>query len=240
MSFLKRKSTWRIVNLGLAIGLITYALIQGLTQTLPYQSPNLGQTSRNVFYHVPMWFAMMAMAYTSVVYSIQYLRKGDLKSDLRAREAGLLTVFFGVLGLLTGIVWSRVTWGEAMPDTDPAAWWPWDPKQTSALICVLIYLGLFLLRMSFDEPQQRAKIASVFNIFAAASIYPLFYVVPKTLGGLHPNTGNQASALGTMSPEFYGVFWPAVLGFVCLAIAILDIRARLAVANHQLQEMYDE
>lgn len=240
MEILKRKSTWRTLNLILAIGLVTYALVRGLLHTLPYQSPNLGQTSRNVFYHVPMWFAMMLMAYTSVVYSIQYLRKGDLRSDLKAREAGKLTVFFGVLGLLTGIVWSRVTWGEAMPDTDPSAWWPWDPKQTSALICVLIYAGLFLLRSSFDEPVQRAKISSVFNIFAAASIYPLFYVVPKALGGLHPNTGNQSSALGSMSPEFYGIFWPAVFGFICLAVALLDLKSRLAVVSHQIQESYEE
>jgi heme exporter protein C len=200
----------------------------------------LGQTSRNVFYHVPMWFAMMAMAYTSVAYSVAYLRKGDLAMDLRAREAGRLTVVFGALGLATGIVWSRVTWGEAMPATDPAAWWPWDPKQTSALICVLIYLGMALLRMSFDEPVQRAKISSVFNIFAAASIYPLFYVVPKSLESLHPNTGGKQSALGSMSPEFYSVFWPAVIGFVCLSYAMLDLLARRAVVHHQLQELSDE
>ena len=240
MEILKQKSTWRTLNLVLGISLVTYALVRGMLHTLPYQSPNLGQTSRNVFYHVPMWFAMMIMAYTSVVYSIRYLRNGDLTADLKSREAGKLTVFFGVLGLLTGIVWSRVTWGEAMPDSDPAAWWPWDPKQTSALICVLIYLGLFLLRSSFDEPVQRAKVAAVFNIFAAASIYPLFYVVPKALGGLHPNTGTQSSALGSMSPEFYVVFWPAVIGFICLAAALLDLKSRLAVAGHQIQESYEE
>lgn len=240
MDLLKSKQTWRIINLVVGTALLVYALVQGLTQTLPYQGPNLGQTSRNVFYHVPMWFAMMAMAYTSVVYSIIYLRKGDLRSELKAREAGKLTVLFGILGLATGIVWSRVTWGEALSSSDPAAWWPWDPKQTSALICVLIYLGISLLRMSFDEPVQRAKIASVFNIFAAATIYPLFYVVPKSLESLHPNTGGKQSALGSMSPEFYSVFWPAVIGFVCLSYAVLDVMARQAVATHNLQEMRDE
>jgi heme exporter protein C len=240
MELLKHKSTWRTLNLVLAAVLVTYALVQGMLQQLPYQGPNLGQTSRNVFYHVPMWFAMMVLAYTSVVYSVIYLRTGNLKMDLRAREAARLTVLFGVLGLLTGIVWSRVTWGEAMPDSDPAAWWPWDPKQTSALIVVLIYLGLFLLRMSFEEPVQRAKVASVFNIFAAASIYPLFYIVPKSLESLHPNTGGKQSALGSMSVEFYGVFWPAVIGFICLGIALFDLRARAAVASLKIQEMYDE
>lgn len=234
---LANKKNWRVVNITLAIGLISYAIIFGLTKTLPYQSPNLGQTSRSIFYHVPMWFAMMIMGYTSVVYSIRYLRGQRMEMDLRAGESARIAVLFGMLGLLTGIVWSRVTWGEALPDTDPAAWWPWDPKQTSALICILIYAGYFVLRMSFDEPTQRAKVAAVYNIFAAASIYPLFYVLPKALGGLHPNTGEKGSALVDMSPEFYSVFWPGVIGMVCLAVWIFDLRARVAVTHHELQEL---
>ena len=178
----------------LAIGLIGYAIIVGLSKVLPYQNANLGQTSRTIFYHVPMWFAMMAMAYTSVYHSIQFLRKMKPRHDILARESARLTVFFGLLGLITGSIWSRVTWGEALATSDPAAWWPWDPKQTCALICVLIYAGYFLLRVSFENVIQRAKVAAVLNIFAAASVYPLFYVVPKVLGGLHPNTGEQGSA----------------------------------------------
>ena len=237
---MKTKDILRTANMALAIGLIGYAIVMGLSKTLPYQSPNLGQTSRNVFYHVPMWFAMMAMGYTSVVYSIMYLRGMKPKNDLLAREAGRLTILFGVLGLVTGAVWSRVTWGEALPATDPAAWWPWDPKQTSALICVLIYCGYFVLRRSFEDETQRAKVAAVFNIFAAASIYPLFYVIPKVMGGLHPNTGDKGSALVDMSPEFYSVFWPAVFGFVFLSIWLLDLRGRTAVAIHEINTLQDE
>ena len=74
-------------------------------------------------------------------------------------------------------------------------------------------------------------------IFAAASIYPLFYVIPKALGGLHPNTGDKGSALVDMSPELYSVFWPGVIGMVCLSIWILDVRARMAVVNLEINEM---
>ena len=91
------KSILRTVNLVLGILLVSYALYVGMTKVLPYQSPNLGQTSRSVFYHVPMWFAMMIMGYTSVVYSIMYLRKGNPRADVKAREAARLTVLFGLL-----------------------------------------------------------------------------------------------------------------------------------------------
>lgn len=237
---MKIKDILRIVNMVLAFGLVSFAVVFGLSDTLPYQNANMGQTSRNIFYHVPMWFAMMAMGYTSVVYSIMYLRKMKPRYDLLARESARLTVIFGVMGLITGMIWSRVTWGEALPSSDPAAWWPWDPKQTAALICVMIYLGFFLVRSSFTDPIQRAKVAAVFNIFAAASIYPLFYVIPKVMGGLHPNTGDAKSAIGTMAPGFYYIFWPAVFGFVCTAIWLLDLRGRTAIAQHELNSIDDE
>ncbi len=234
------KQILRTVNMVLAFGLITYAIIFGLSATLPYQGPTNGQTSRNVFFHVPMWFAMMVMGYTSVVYSIKYLRGMNPRHDVLARESAKLTILFGVLGLLTGIVWSRVTWGQELDSTDPVAWWPWEPKQTAALICVFVYLGYFLVRNSFTDFGQRAKVAGVFNIFAGASIYPLLYVIPKVLPGLHPNTGGDESAIGTMSPGYYYIFWPAVIGFILTSVWLLDVRGRIAVVKHQINTLDDE
>jgi heme exporter protein C len=189
---------------------------------------------------VPLWFAAMLMGYTSVVYSIMYLRKQDLKLDAKANEAAKLMLLFGTLGLITGIIWSRVTWGEGKSDFEADAWWPWDPKQTSALICVLIYAGYMVLRRSFDEPNQRAKISNVYNIFAAASIYPLFYVIPKVLGGLHPNTGNDQTALKGLSSGQNSIFWMGVLGMVLLSIYLLDLRIRAKVMEQKLEELEDE
>lgn len=217
-----------------------YVVYSGLGAKVPYQNPMNEQTARNFFFHVPLWFAAMAMGYASVVYSILYLRKQDLKWDIRAHESARLMLLFGLLGLATGILWSRVTWGEDKGDLDPQAWWPWDPKQTSALICVLIYAGYMVLRRSFDEPGQRAKVAGVYNIFAAASIYPLFYAIPKAMGGQHPNTGTDQSALKGLNAAQFSIFWLAVLGMICLAIWIMDLRVRYRTAQVALQNMEDE
>lgn len=218
----------------------TYVIYSGLSAKIPYQNPMNAQTARNFFYHVPLWFAAMLMGYTSVVYSILYLRKQDLKWDIRAHESARLMLLFGLLGLATGIIWSRVTWGADKSDFDPKAWWPWDPKQTSAMICVLIYAGYMVLRRSFDEPGQRAKVAGVYNIFAAASIYPLFYAIPKVMGGQHPNTGTDQTALKGLSSSQFLIFWLAVLGMICLAIWILDLRVRMRTAELALENLEDE
>jgi heme exporter protein C len=234
------KSIARIV-LGITVlGCFSYAIYAGLSAKLPYQNPMNGQTARNLYYHVPLWFGAMLMGYTSVVYSILYLRKQDMKWDIRAHESAKLMLLFGLLGLITGIIWSRVTWGESKASTDPQAWWPWDPKQTSALICVLIYAGYMLLRRSFDDAGQRAKIGAVYNIFAAASIYPLFYVIPRVMGGQHPNTGTDQSALKGLSATQFGIFWMAVLGVICLAIWIFDTLVRYRQTQLALEALEDE
>jgi heme exporter protein C len=237
-------TSWKSIArtlLGITVlGCFSYAIYAGLSAKVPYQNPMNAQTARNFFFHVPLWFGAMLMGYTSVVYSILFLRKQDLKWDIRAHEAAKLMLLFGLLGLATGIVWSRVTWGADKANTDPQAWWPWDPKQTSALICVLIYAGYMVLRRSFDDNTQRAKVAGVYNIFAAASIYPLFYVIPRVMGGQHPNTGNDQSALKGLSSSQFSIFWLAVLGIICLSIWILDVMVRYRQTKMALEALEDE
>lgn len=240
MEILKNRNTWRYV-LGVAtVGLLSYVIILGLTATIPYQSSINGQTSRNVFFHVPMWFAMMFMMYTSTVHSIRFLNKGDLNQDAKATAGANTGIFFGILGLVTGIVWARVTWCSALPDNSFAAWWPWDPHQTTALICILIYLGYFVLRRSFDEPVRRAKISAVYNVFAAATIIPLFYVIPKAVGGLHPRSGTDEGSISSMGGGYSHIFWPAAIAFLLLSIWIFDTLARINQVQLAAEEMEED
>ena len=60
----------------LGVGLVLYALIMGLITELPVMG-SLGQSNRNIFYHVPTWFAVIVMMGVSVMSSIRYLRMTD-------------------------------------------------------------------------------------------------------------------------------------------------------------------
>lgn len=222
---------------GLGVVLVGYALIYGLVTQLPAQKPILSQTARNLFYHVPMWFGMMAMCGISLVFSLLYLRKGDQKLDFAAAQSANVGMIFGILGLITGIIWSRVTWSRAMVDWEFGAWWPWDPKQVMALIAVLIYAAYFILRNSFEDPRQKGRVSAVYNIFGAASIIPLFYIIPKILGGLHPGSNEENSTVIDVTVEFSRVFWPAVLGFIFLGLWIFMQRWKMAQIEDKLLEL---
>ena len=91
-----RKIWWKF----LAAGLLLYTVIFGLIGEVPRQ-PILNETIRNVYFHVPMWFGMMALMISSLVYSIKYLRNGQVQDDVYAVEFANVAIVFGVLGFIT-------------------------------------------------------------------------------------------------------------------------------------------
>jgi len=241
------KGIGKIAYKVIGVGLIMYALLYGLLTDLPRMG-SLEQSSRNLFFHVPMWFTEVVLMSISVFFSVKYLRMTDpdsniagnaLEVDARASEAARLGVLFNALGLITGIIWGRVSWGQTMPDSDIDAWWVWDPIQTCALIAMLIYLGYFLLRASFAEPEQKAKIAAVFNIFAFAALIPLFFVIPRMISGLHPTAEGESTGLFDTSnvTNLYRILlYPSALGFILLSIWMLNVRTRISILHIKLEE----
>ena len=128
---------WKV----LTVILLLYTVIGGLLIDVP-RLAILNETIRNQYYHVPMWFSMVIILTVSVIYSIIYLRDSSPKNDLISSRFAFTGVMLGILGILTGSVWARYTWG---------AWWVNDPKLNSAAICLLIYLAYIVLRGSFED-----------------------------------------------------------------------------------------
>lgn len=192
---------WKIIG---AV-LVLYSIIMGFLGEVPRQDI-LNETIRNLYFHVAMWFAMLALLFTSVGFSIAYLRTGDPKHDLRASKAAETGVFFGVLGLVTGMVWANFTWGA-----------PWvnDPKLNGTAVTLLAYLAYFVLRGSLEDPQQKSRISAVYNIFAFVIMLVFIQVLPRLTDSLHPgNGGNPAFSQYDLDSNMRLVFYPAVLGWI--------------------------
>ncbi|MBP6812426.1 MAG: cytochrome c biogenesis protein CcsA [Saprospiraceae bacterium] len=186
--------------------------------SFPYRNV-IYESIRNTFYHVPMWFALMFLFAASVVYSVMFLLNKKLDYDRRASslaEAGLL---FGIMGLVTGMLWANYTWGAP---------WSNDIKQLMTAVLLLIYLAYFILRRSFDEPEKGARLSAVYNIFAFASLIPLLYIVPRMFASLHPgSTGSPAFGSEDLDNTMRLVFYPAILGFTGIGFWLAQLRTRL-------------
>jgi len=204
----------------------------------------MGQSSRNLFYHVPMWFTVVVLMSISVVQSVRFLRLIDpdlvrksnpLLADAKAMEAARVGVTFSIMGLITGSIWGRVTWKAHMPADNLSIWWTNDPILICALISLLIYLAYFLLRASFSEPEQRAKVAAVYNIFAFATLIPLYFIIPRMLPGLHPTAeGSDAgggsfvlSSSQSIDNRYRMILYPGALGFILTGLWIYELRHRM-------------
>lgn len=221
------KVTWWKIT---CIILLLYSFIAGFLIDVPYVG-NLYQTIRNFFFHVPMWFGMIALLSLSLGYSIAYLRTRNLKHDTYAVEFAKTGILFGLLGLATGAIWARFTWGE---------FWSNDPKQMAAAIAVLIYFAYVVLRGSMTDFDKRARISSVYNIFAYFIYIPLIIILPRMVQSLHPGGlegaqggGNPAMGGDSLDPLMKAVFWPAVFGWILFGIWISSLKIRFYLLTHK-------
>ncbi len=202
--------------------------------TFPYRG-HLAESIRNTYFHVSLWFAMMFVFIAAVTYAVKFLLRSRSASLERASVVSFrdkadywsvaftsVGMLFGVLGLLTGAVWAKYTWGS---------YWSWDIKQFTTLIALLIYAGYFVLRASFPDPEQRARLGAAYNIFAFACLIPLIYILPRLSGNsLHPGAaGNPAFGGEDLDNTMRMVFYPIIIGWTLMGFWMAGVayRARL-------------
>jgi heme exporter protein C len=193
-------SWWKI----LAILLLVYVVAAGFLGPVP-RLPIVNESIRNTYFHVPMWFGMVGLLAGSVFHAVQYLRTGDLKHDRDAGGMILVAILFGILGLVTGMIWANYTWGSP---------WSSDPKQIASAVGLMMYLAYLVLRHSFHARREQARVSSVYSIFAFAVFIPLIGILPRFTDSLHPgNGGNPAFGQYDMDNNMRLVFYPAVLAW---------------------------
>jgi len=208
------KSWWKI----LGAVLVVYTSVYGFLGSVP-ALPILHQSIRNLYFHVPMWFSMIVLFGVSVYHSIKYLNSGNSSDDIKAVESINAGIVFGILGIVTGAIWAKFTWGQA---------WSFDVKQNFAAIALLLYCAYLVLRNAIDEEQKRAKISAIYNIFAFPMMVVLLFVLPRLSDSLHPgNGGNPGFNSYDLDSRMRMVFYPACLGWILIGYWIYTILYRI-------------
>ena len=195
--------------------------------SFPYREI-LYESIRNTFYHVPMWFGMLAILLLSLVYSIRYLSTQNLIYDTIASSAVVVALLAGALGLTTGMMWANFTWGAP---------WPNDPKLNGAAVGVLIYVAYIVLRGAIPDTIKKARISAVYNVFAIV-IYILFiFIIPRITDSLHPgNGGNPAFSKYDLDSHLRLFFYPAVMGWVLLFLWLVTILVRIRFIETKIED----
>jgi len=210
---------------------LLYTIIGGFLFEVPRLNI-VNETIRALYFHVPMWFAMVILFSVSMAFSVKYLRNPVKANDINSVEFANTGLLLGLLGIFTGMLWANYTWGSP---------WHGDPKQNGAAISLLVYLAYFVLRGSIDNEEQRARLSAVYNIFAFAAMIPLIFIIPRMTSSMHPGSGgNPGFNMYDLDSKMRMVFYPAVAGWILLGIWIATLRVRIRTIDEKIIELENE
>jgi heme exporter protein C len=208
-----------------ALALVVTALVVACIQIIFLWTPveaRMGIVQKIFYFHVPAAYSMYLGATACFVGSIGYLIKPTDTFDALGRAGAEVAVVFGMIMCTTGPLWAAKAWGF---------YWTWDPRLTTALLSVLVYISYLILRgFTGDGPGER-RFAAALGVIGAANLPIIHYAVQKW-GGQHPAviTGKG----GGLDPDMKFALRMAFLTFTLLVVALLWARVRLEIAKSRL------
>ncbi|MBO6879701.1 cytochrome c biogenesis protein CcsA [Winogradskyella sp.] len=142
-------------------------------------------------------------------------KENKARMDINIKELTIINEMALTVGLVMltignflGGMWANESWGR---------YWGWDPKETWALISIMIYAFVIHMRL---VPGLRGKwIYNLMSVLAFGSILMTYFGVNFYLSGLH------AYASGDQILSFQ---------FIAITLAIIAILAFLAYRKHKL------
>jgi heme exporter protein C len=209
--------------LGLAAIAIGYGLVDGLVFAPPdYQQ---GDAFRIIYVHVPSaWLSLFAYVGMAVAAAIALIWRIKMGYAVAAASAPI-GASFTLLALVTGSLWGRPMWGT---------FWAWDPRLTSELILLFLYVGVMSLRSAFEDPARGDRAAALLALVGVVNV-PIIHFSVVWWNSLHQGATVARFGKPTMAPS---MLWPLLsmaLGFMLFYGAVLCMRLQGEVLNRERQ-----
>jgi heme exporter protein C len=187
-------------------------LVTGIVLALYWVPNDVDQGfSQRIFYiHVPVALTAYACFGWGAWKALRLLWKGDSRYDLESYTAIHIGTIFGVLTLVTGSIWARISWG---------VWWSWSERQLVLfLVLFLFYSAYFMLRYSVEPGPRRANMSAVYALFGVVLIPVSFLAIRLAEGFIHPVVFTRDGP--QMSGSMFFVFCVCLAGMLVLASAL--------------------
>ena len=212
--------------LGLGLLLSMGALLFGLIVVPPDRL--MGETVRILFIHVPCVWIGMAGWTTLAICSLMELVWRHPLAAIAGRAAAVPGAAFTAMGLATGSIWGRPTWGT---------WWVWDGRLTSFLILLFLYFGYIALAQAAQRDASAGeggnRIVAIFGLVGAINIP----IINRSV--VWWNSLYQPPSITMGKSAIDGTFlWPlliAAIGFSLIYGALVMARMRTLLAEIQTE-----
>ncbi len=133
-----------------------------------------------------------------------------------ANACAVIGASFTVLTLATGSLWGRPMWGT---------WWEWDPRLTSELLLLFLYLGYMGLRSAIEDTARADRASAVLALVGVVNL-PVIRFSVDWWNSLHQGHTLLKFARPSMPPSMYIPVLFMLAAGILFFIAIMLMRAR--------------
>jgi heme exporter protein C len=208
-----------------AAAVVTFtALILFVFLKTPVAQPQAGGLAQKIFYfHVPAAYAMYVCAVVCAIGSAAYLVRPTDARDAWAKAGAECAAVFGSLVLVSGPLWAKKAWG---------VYWTWDPRLTTLLLTVVIYIAVVVVRTFAGDGDSERKFAAAFGVLGTAML-PIIHYSVRLWGGNHPTVIGKGGG-GLQDPAMGQALTGGFVAMTLLAVLLLMLRAQLAQSQTRL------
>jgi heme exporter protein C len=157
-----------------------------------------GESFRILYIHVPAaWMSLMIfviMAIQSVIALVWRIKI----CELIAMASAPIGAIFTAITLISGAVWGKPTWGT---------WWTWDPRLTSELVMLFLYLAVIGLYSAIDDRRAAARAAGFLAIIGVVNV-PIVHFAVSWWNTLHQ--GETIRLIGPSKMDS-SMLWPLLV-----------------------------
>lgn len=196
-----------------------------MSQTPTAQDAAGGLAQKIFYFHVPAAYALYLCGAVCFIGSAAYLVRATHARNALAQAGAEGAVVFGLMVLTSGPIWAKKAWG---------VYWTWDPRLTTLLLSVLLYIAMVVLRRFAGDGDAERRFAAAFGILGTV-LLPVIHFSVQLWGGNHPTViGKGGGGLGSDAMVHALLF--GFLNMTLLAILLLRVRAQLALEDSRLKE----
>ena len=199
---------WPAVLLGLA-GLLGALVLA----PADYQQ---GEGYRILYVHAPAaWLSLLVYMVMASSAAVGLVWRMPVAYALAA-SCATMGASFTALALVTGMIYGRPMWGT---------YWEWDPRLTSELLLLFLYLGYIGLRNAIDDPGRADRASAVLAIVGAIDV-PIIHFSVIWWNSLHQAASVMRFGKPTMATAMLIPLLLMLAAFTACFVALLLMRAR--------------
>ncbi len=180
-----------------------------------------GDSFRILYIHVPAAWMSTSIFVIMAVQSIIALVWRIKLCELLAMASAPIGALFTAVTLISGAVWGKPTWGT---------WWTWDPRLTSELVLLFLYLGVIGLYAAIEDRRAAARAAGFLAIVGVVNVPIVHFAVTWW------NTLHQGETIRLIGPSKMdsSMMWPLLVLLVATKLWYIgSLLVRTRVLNLQ-------